>query len=284
MTDTRSTPAASADPDLSGTVAVVTGGSRGIGAATAAALATHGAAVAVVGRDRAAIEFTVAAITATGGRAIGVPADCTNQDNLQALHRTVSDQLGAIDFLAAFAGGNGAPVATAQVSAAHWRTVLEGDLTATFLTVSAFLPTMITARHGVIITMSSAAARQPAQSSAAYAAAKAGVIAFSRHLASEVAEQSIRVHCLAPAAVENDTMRQHLPADRRAALDASFPPRPDRATRRHRRRRTIPRLAGVVLDHRDHPRRGRRQDHDLNTTRPATTSHPGTDTGDRPPL
>jgi len=223
MTDTRSTPAASEDPDLTGTVAVVTGGSRGIGAATAGALAAHGAAVAVVGRDRAAIDAAVAAITATGGRAIGVPADCTSQDDLQALHRTVGDQLGPVDIVAAFAGGNGAPVATAQESGAHWRSVLEGDLTATFLTVSAFLPTMIAARHGVIITMFSAAARQPAQSSAAYAAAKAGVIAFSRHLASEVAEQGIRVNCLAPAAVENDTMRQHLPADRRAALDASFP-------------------------------------------------------------
>lgn len=177
----------------------------------------------MVGRDRAAIDATVAVITATGGRAIGVAADCTSQHDLEALHRTVSDQLGPVDILAAFTGGNGAPVATAQEDGAHWRSVLEGDLTATFLTVSAFLPTMITARHGVIITMSSAAARQPAQSSAAYAAAKAGVIAFSRHLASEVAEQGIRVNCLAPAAVENDKMRQHLPADRRAALDASFP-------------------------------------------------------------
>ncbi len=123
MTDTRSTPAASEDPDLTGTVAVVTGGSRGIGAATAGALAAHGAAVAVVGRDRAAIDAAVAAITATGGRAIGVPADCTSQDDLQALHRTVGDQLGPVDIVAAFAGGNGAPVATAQESGAHWRSV-----------------------------------------------------------------------------------------------------------------------------------------------------------------
>jgi len=223
MSDTRTTPGPSEDLDLIGTVAVVTGGSRGIGAATAGALANHGAAVAVVGRDQAAIDATVAAITATGVRAIGVAADCTSRDDLEDLHRTVSDQLGPVDIVAAFAGGNGAPVATAQEDGAHWRSVLEGDLTATFLTVSAFLPTMIAARHGVIVTMSSAAARQPAQSSAAYAAAKAGVIAFSRHLASEVAEQGIRVNCLAPAAVENDKMRQHLPADRRAALDASFP-------------------------------------------------------------
>ena len=63
---------------------------------------------------------------------------------------------------------------------------------------------MVARRTGVIITMASAAARQPAQSSAAYAAAKAGVIAFSRHLANEFAGQGVRVCCLAPAAVEND--------------------------------------------------------------------------------
>ena len=125
--------------------------------------------------------------------------------------------------LAAFAGGAGAPVPTATETAEHWRTVIDSDLTATFLTVSAFLPAMITRRRGVIITMSSAAARQPAQSSAAYAAAKAGVIAFTRHLATEVAAHGIRANCLAPSAVENDTMRARMPADRLAELGASFP-------------------------------------------------------------
>jgi 3-oxoacyl-[acyl-carrier protein] reductase len=210
-------------PDLAGKVAVVTGGSRGIGAATAAALAANAVAVAVVGRDQTAIDATVQAISGGGGRVIGAAADCTIEDDLDALHRIVDDQLGPVDILAAFAGGDGAPVPTTTETAAHWRSVIDSDLTSTFLTTSRFLPDMVARHSGTIITMSSAAARQPAQSSAAYAAAKAGVIAFSRHLANEVAADGIRVNCLAPSAVENDKLRANLPEDRRAALGASFP-------------------------------------------------------------
>lgn len=210
-------------PDLAGKVAVVTGGSRGIGAAAAQALAANGVAVAVVGRDTAAIASVVETIAARGGRGIGVAADCTVEADVQALYQQVSEQLGPVSVLAAFAGGDGRPVPTSAETATHWRSVIESDLTSAFLTISAFLPDMIAARSGAIITMSSAAARQAAQSSAAYAAAKAGVIAFSRHLAGELAGQGIRANCLAPSAVENDKMRAWLPEDRRRELGASFP-------------------------------------------------------------
>ncbi|MGH9103927.1 MAG: SDR family NAD(P)-dependent oxidoreductase [Acidimicrobiales bacterium] len=221
MTDTLPAPTGTY-PDLAGKVAVVTGGSRGIGAATAAALAGNGAAVAVVGRDRAAITAIVKGIDADGGRAIGVAADCTVEADLDALHLQVADQLGKADILAVFAGGDGMPVATGTETAAHWRQVVDSDLTSVFLTISAFLPDLV-ARSGVIITMASAAARQAAQSSAAYAAAKAGVVAFSRHLAKELAPDGIRVNCLAPSAVENDKMRSWVPEDARRQLGASFP-------------------------------------------------------------
>jgi 3-oxoacyl-[acyl-carrier protein] reductase len=210
-------------PDLAGQVAVVTGGSRGIGAATARALAANRVAVAVTGRDRDAIAAVVEAIDSRGGRAIGVAADCTVEADLEALHQQVNDQLGPIDVLAAFAGGDGMPVPTAAETAAHWRSVVESDLTSAFLTISAFLPDMIAAHSGVIITMSSAAARQAAQSSAAYAAAKAGVVAFSRHLARELAGAGIRANCIAPSAVENDKMRSWVPEERRKELGAGFP-------------------------------------------------------------
>jgi 3-oxoacyl-[acyl-carrier protein] reductase len=80
------------------------------------------------------------------------------------------------------------------------------------------------ARHsGVIITMASAAARQAAKSSAAYAAAKAGVIAFSRHLAGEYAHEGIRINCIAPSAIENDKMRTWVSEADRKTLGAAFP-------------------------------------------------------------
>lgn len=210
-------------PDLSGKVAVVTGGSRGIGAATALALAANGVAVAVVGREPQALDRTLQAVKAMGHDAIAVAADCTSGDQLRAMRCKVTAELGPVEILAAFAGGNGMPRATRDETVEHWRDVMDSDLTSTFLTVSAFLPDMLDRHSGVIITMASAAARQAAKSSAAYAAAKAGVIAFSRHLASEYGPQGIRINCLAPSAVENDRMRSALSKEQRRALGEAFP-------------------------------------------------------------
>ncbi len=139
------------------------------------------------------------------------------------LRGAVEVQLGPVEILATFAGGNGMPVPTDHETGDHWREVLDSDLTSTFLTISAFLPGMIARHSGAILTMSSAAARQAARSSAAYAAAKAGVVAFTRHLAGEFAKDGIRVNCLAPSAIENDRMRAWMSADQRDALGASFP-------------------------------------------------------------
>jgi 3-oxoacyl-[acyl-carrier protein] reductase len=202
---------------------VVTGGSRGIGAATALELAANGASVALVGRDEPALAAVAERISERGGRAMAVVADCTDPAAVIKMAGAVAAQLGEPAILIAFAGGNGSPVPTATETPEHWRDIVETDLSSVFYTIRAVLPGMIERRHGNIVTMASAAARQAAKSSAGYAAAKAGVIALTRHLAAEVAPHGIRVNCVAPSAIENDKMRTWMSADQRAALGASFP-------------------------------------------------------------
>ncbi|WP_371780918.1 SDR family NAD(P)-dependent oxidoreductase [Streptosporangium subroseum] len=210
-------------PDLTGRVALVTGGSRGIGAATCHALAANGVGVAVNGRDLAAIDVVVAEITAAGGTAVAAPGDVTDEAAVRDVRDTVEHALGPVEILAAFAGGLGAPTPTARLGLDQWRAVIESDLTSVYLTVAAFLPTMIERGKGAIITMSSTAGRQPGGANAAYAAAKAGVVMFTKHLANEVGRHGIRANCLAPSAVLNDRMRQFMSAGQLDELATAFP-------------------------------------------------------------
>ncbi|HXD64545.1 MAG TPA: SDR family NAD(P)-dependent oxidoreductase, partial [Solirubrobacteraceae bacterium] len=156
-------PAAAARyPDLADRVAVVTGGSRGIGAQTARALAANGARVAVIGRDEQALTDVAATITAAGGQALAARADCTVETEVQRAATAIAERLGPVDILAPFAGGNGMPVPTAEETVAHWREVVDSELTSMFVCVRAFLPGMIDRRRGAIVTMASSAARQAA--------------------------------------------------------------------------------------------------------------------------
>ena len=149
-------------PDLAGKVAVVTGGSGGIGAATCRLLAANGARVAVNGRDRTRLQAMVDAIREDGGQAIGVDGDCTGPAGVQRLHQVVEQELGPAEVLAAFvSGGRARPGPVAEVPEEDWRSTLDGSLTATFLTLKSFLPGMIERGRGAIVTMASSAARLP---------------------------------------------------------------------------------------------------------------------------
>src|SRR3712207_5132063 len=140
-------------PDLANRVAVVTGGSRGIGAATCRLLAQNGAKVTVGGRDEAAIDSVVQEIRGSGAEAIGVAADLTDFASVELMRRRVEEELGPVDVLAAFAGGQGYPTPTEQMAEEQWRSVIDSDLTSTFLTVRSFLPGMIERRRGSIVTI-----------------------------------------------------------------------------------------------------------------------------------
>jgi len=210
-------------PDLANKVAVVTGGSRGIGAATCRLLAQNSAKVMVNGRDEAAINAVVQEIQDSGGEAIGAAADLTDFAAVERMRRRVEEELDPVEVLAAFAGGQGYPTPTEQMAEEQWRSVIDSDLTATFLTVRSFLPGMIERGRGSIVTMASSAARLPSQASAAYAAAKAGVVMFSKHVANEVGQHGVRVNCLAPSSVLTERVKRLMPEETQRQVAAMHP-------------------------------------------------------------
>lgn len=211
-------------PDLAGKVAVVTGGSRGIGAATCRALGRQGTAVVVNGRESKAIAKVVQEVKSDGGRAIGVAADCLDFNAIEKMREQTERELGPVDLLVAYAGGFGSYTATHEMSEEEWHSVIDANLTTTFLTVKSFLPGMIERRRGSVITMASGAARfLDILTTAPYAAAKAAVVMFTRHVAKEVGQYGVRVNCVAPATVLSERVHRLMSEERRVEVAAMSP-------------------------------------------------------------
>jgi 3-oxoacyl-[acyl-carrier protein] reductase len=211
--------------ELKGRVALVTGSSRGIGAATARLFAQHGAHVALHGRDARALADIESDMRRSGWRAITVHGDVTSFAEIEALRTDVESRLGPVDILVANAGGSSAaPGPLEEMDEYAWRAAIDGNLTATFLTLKSFLPGMKQRRSGTIITLSSAAARRPHPGSPiAYAVAKAGIVMLTQDVAMQAGPYNVRVNCIAPETILTERNLQRIPEKTREELVGAHP-------------------------------------------------------------
>jgi 3-oxoacyl-[acyl-carrier protein] reductase len=210
---------------LDGQVAVVTGSSRGIGTAIATLFAQRGARVVIHGRDTDALAFVRATIESTGGEVFTTTADLTEYDQIETMRSQIEEHVGPVEILVANAGGNRVrPSLIEDIAEADWRSSIDRNLTATFLTIKSFLPGMKQRGHGSIITMSSAAARRPdARSPVAYAAAKAAIELLTKDLATQAGPFGVRANCISPETIMTDRNQQQIPAATQLSLIDSHP-------------------------------------------------------------
>jgi NAD(P)-dependent dehydrogenase (short-subunit alcohol dehydrogenase family) len=192
------------EASLNSQVAVVTGGGRGIGRATAIRLAKAGASVMVTARTEAEIEETARQIRQEGGRAQAFPVDVSDWEAMEGLAEETERAFGPADIVVANAGVIKPVGNTWEVAPGEWAQNLAINLAGAFYTARAFLPTMVDRRRGVLIFVSSGAATHPVPGWSAYCAAKAGLDHFVRNLAAEVDQRSlpIRAHTLYPGIVD----------------------------------------------------------------------------------
>jgi 3-oxoacyl-[acyl-carrier protein] reductase len=188
--------------DLSGKVAIVTGASRGIGRATAEALASRGAYVVAAARgDNAAA--AVEAIRQSGGRAELVALDVTEPGSIETMVTGVVEQHGRVDVLVNNAGITRDQLML-RMKREDWDAVLATNLTAAFSCAQAVLRHMIKRRAGRIVSISSVVGQTGNAGQANYAASKAGLIGFSKALAREVASRNVTVNVVAPGLIDTD--------------------------------------------------------------------------------
>jgi 3-oxoacyl-[acyl-carrier protein] reductase len=190
---------------MTGKVAVVTGASRGIGAAIAKRLGRQGASVAVnYAGNREAAEAVVAEIGAGGGKAIAVQADVRDPAQILAMARTVSESLGPVDVLVLNASIGFPIVPFLEFRWEDFESKLVGELKAAFACCKAFVPGMVERKRGSVVAISSQLSRQPGPGFCAHSTAKSGLDAFMKSLALELGPSGVRVNVVAPGLTDTD--------------------------------------------------------------------------------
>ena len=193
--------------DLSGKVAIVTGGNGGIGLGMARGLAEAGAAIAVVGRNEAKSLAAVGELEKAGGKAISVAADVTDKNAVAAMIERVKGALGRIDILVNNAGINiRKPPHTLEIG--EWDSVIATNLTSAFVCSQAVYPSMKAAGGGKIINIGSMMSIFGASFTPAYAASKGGIVQFTRSCACAWAADNIQANAVLPGWIDTDLTKR----------------------------------------------------------------------------
>jgi NAD(P)-dependent dehydrogenase (short-subunit alcohol dehydrogenase family) len=202
---------------LSGKVAIVTGGGRGLGRAIALRFASEGAAVTIAGTNRENLEATAAAIAAAGSRSLAVVADVAGEPAVVNMVSAALREFGRLDILVNNAGITGPTAPVAEARCEDWERTLAVNLTGAFLCAKHAIPHLVAQRNGRIINITSIAGRIGYAMRSAYAASKWGMIGLTRSLALELGAHGITVNAIAPGAVRGERIG-NVVRDRAAAL------------------------------------------------------------------
>lgn len=193
--------------ELQNAVVIITGGSTGIGRATALLFAGRGARAVVCGRRPAPLTETVRLIKQKGGDALALPTDVRDWAQVREMVRVVLERFGKVDILV-----NNAGVAIAkpvvETTEEEWDEMLDTNLKGVFLCCKAVLPSMVEACNGVIVNVSSTLGKTGIANFGAYCASKFGVIGFTQALADELKPRGIRVYAVCPGRTSTDMQRQ----------------------------------------------------------------------------
>ncbi|MGA3073941.1 MAG: SDR family NAD(P)-dependent oxidoreductase [Bryobacteraceae bacterium] len=182
---------------LAGKVALITGASRGLGKAMALALAGEGASIALVARDREALERTAEEVWRTGSGAQVFQADVTSEEQVLRLEKEVTEACGRVQIVVNNAGIIIRKQLT-ELTLDEWRSVLDTSLTSTFLMCRAFVPHMQGSGYGRVINLASTMAHVSIPGRSAYSAAKSAILGLTRALALELAPEGITVNAISP--------------------------------------------------------------------------------------
>lgn len=204
--------------DLTGKVALVTGGARGIGRATALALAKAGAEVLVnYLQNHEAAKEVVEKIQALGKKSIAVQANVGSRLEVEKLFEQMDKVFGKLDILINNAG-TGIPKPLEEITLDFWEDILQIDLTGPFLCTQAAAQRMIPRRYGRIVNISSIGGIRGMGIDPAYSAAKAGLLGLTKSTARYLGQYNITVNSVCPGPIDTDLPRQHLPEEMRIGV------------------------------------------------------------------